>query len=99
MNEALLHEARARHVAWDASRQARVLGRIHAVHDGDRRRARAASVVLSSLVACALVVLAVRALGAGPGLDTAASLAERGARTAGSTLAWDDAGLHEAASD
>ena len=91
MNDAVLEQARARAVAWDASRHARVLGRIRAAAETERRRTRAASVVLSSLALCALVVLAVRALGAPSAGDT---------RTLGApALAWDDAGMHEAASD
>lgn len=95
MNDAILEQARGRAVAWDASRHARVLGRIRAAAETERRRSRAASVALSSLALCALVVLAVRALGA----PSAADSRSLGAAALGPAVAWDDAGMREAASD
>lgn len=61
--ESQLRAARARDVAWDESRAERVRGGVERVYVARKRRARAVSVVLSSLAGAALFALAVRAFG------------------------------------
>lgn len=55
--------ARSRDVSWDDARASRVRGGVERVYGARKRRARAVSVVLSSLAGVALFALAVRAFG------------------------------------
>lgn len=68
-----LAAARSRDVSWDDDRAARVRGSVERVYVARKRRARAVSVVLSSLAGVALFVLAVRAFGSS---DSGASTSE-----------------------
>lgn len=65
-----LAAARSRDVAWDDDRATRVRGGVERVYVARKRRARAVSVVLSSLAGAALFALAVRAFGSSSGADT-----------------------------
>ncbi|CAN5458045.1 hypothetical protein BH09MYX1_BH09MYX1_40740 [soil metagenome] len=58
-----LAAARAREVAWDDTRHTRVRAGVERVYVARKRRARAVSVVLSSLAGVALFALAIRAFG------------------------------------